>query len=236
MLNDDTREPARAGSEDSRFEQGTSETTGARKSMMYQLFILGQLLDRSMHGYKLRDILSNTLGPFRHISWGYIYPLVRQLEGDGAIESSRDTSAETEPHGASASTRQRKGYRITPIGRERFLALMREPEEYSVDTPDLFLVKLLYFGHIPREEQFAILQRYHGYLQTVNAYLQSGYRRNASNQAFSEHERLAILETISYRMSSVEGELLWVERKITRITTEAVQGPVSPHRPRTDTV
>jgi len=187
-----------------------------------------------MHGYKLRDILSNTLGPFRQISWRYIYPLFRQLERDGAIESSKETDAQTSE--TPTNNRQRKSYRITPIGRARFLALMREPEEYTVDTPDLFLVKLLYFGHIPREEQLAILQRYYGYLQVVHAYFQSGYRRNANKQAFSEHERLAILETISYRMSSVEGELLWVERKITRITTEAVQGPVSPHRPRTDTV
>ena len=50
----------------------------ARKYGIYELFVLGELMDGPHHGYELREILSRMMGPFRHISWGVLYPLIRQ--------------------------------------------------------------------------------------------------------------------------------------------------------------
>src|SRR6266567_4009186 len=83
---------------------------GARKHQMYQLFVLGQLMNKPMHGYLLRDILSNMLGPFRHMSWGALYPLIRQLLRNGWIEL--DTGCDVDLQ-SEANARQRKRYRIT---------------------------------------------------------------------------------------------------------------------------
>ena len=52
---------------------------------MYELFVLGELMDGPHHGYLLREILGRLLGPFRHISCGVLYPLIRQLEREGLI-------------------------------------------------------------------------------------------------------------------------------------------------------
>src|SRR6266478_3486365 len=57
----------------------------ARKALMYELFVLGELMDGPHYGYILRDILGRLLGPFRHISWGVLYPLIRHLESGGLI-------------------------------------------------------------------------------------------------------------------------------------------------------
>src|SRR5581483_12430028 len=107
------------------FETRTAEG-GARKHQMYQLFVLGQLMDQPMHGYLLRDILSNMLGPFRQMSWGALYPLIRQLECNGWIELDVEEDEGQDKRGT--NSRQRKRYRITDAGRERFQAMMQEPD------------------------------------------------------------------------------------------------------------
>ena len=65
------------------------ETSRAHKRLIYELFVLGELMDGPHHGYKLREILSNLFGPFRQISWGMLYPLIRQLEREGLLAGRR---------------------------------------------------------------------------------------------------------------------------------------------------
>src|SRR5438105_2406696 len=99
----------------------------ARKNETYKLFVLGELMDGAHHGYGLREILSRMLGPFRQISWGVLYPLIRQLEREGLIESIEETNVEQSS--SAASGKQRKYYRITTDGQERFRTLMLEHED-----------------------------------------------------------------------------------------------------------
>src|SRR5258708_1995482 len=121
--------------------QNEQESGRARKSLIYELFVLGELMDEPHHGYQLREILSNLLGPFRQISWGVLYPLIRQLELEGLLASDAETNAEDSGARASGS-RQRKQYRLTETGRERFYTLMLERGDYNADYPELFTVKL----------------------------------------------------------------------------------------------
>ena len=76
---------------------------------MYELFILGELMDQPMHGYLLREIINLAIGPLRQMSWGALYPLLRRLEADALIEQS--------PEPSGSGDRPRKIYRITSAGR-----------------------------------------------------------------------------------------------------------------------
>jgi DNA-binding PadR family transcriptional regulator len=193
---------------------------GARKQQMYQLFVLGCLMDRPVHGYMLRDYLSNILGPFRQISWGALYPLIRQLERDGLI--ALDMQGEGGQCNAEASGRQRKRYRITDAGRERFLAMMLEPDEYTVDTPELFLIKLIHFKYVSSELQIAVLQHYLGYLRMVENYTQMQQRRKENNQeSHKDIDFTYILRGISLRLHGVQAQLQWVEQEIARVAADA---------------
>src|SRR5712692_6508552 len=118
--------------------QHEQEAGRARKSLIYELFVLGELMDGPHHGYQLHEILSDLLGPFRQISWGVLYNLIRQLER-GVI-----------------SSRQRKQYAITATGRERFYALMLEQGDYSAEYRELFLVKLNNFDHLSPKQQLTV--------------------------------------------------------------------------------
>lgn len=189
-----------------------------RKSTMYELFVLGELMDGPHHGYSLREILSRMLGPFRQISWGVLYPLIRQLEQEGLIVQNEDSSTAS---GVGASnSKQRKLYRITESGRNQFYALMQEQGEYTPDYPEYFIIKLNNFDHITREQQLAILWHYEGYLQTLNFYGQSGQQYVSSNPAVPDSQRPHILRTISFRMSSIQAEISWIEQEIARLEDE----------------
>ncbi|KHF35399.1 Transcriptional regulator PadR-like family protein [Paenibacillus sp. P1XP2] len=61
---------------------------------MYELFILGELMNNPMHGYLLHQILNGIVGPTRKVSWGAIYPLIHGMVADGLIEQVPDEQPE----------------------------------------------------------------------------------------------------------------------------------------------
>src|SRR5437763_9909824 len=143
-----------------------------RKAVMYELFVLGELMDGPHYGYLLREILGRLLGPFRHISWGVLYPLIRRLEREGFIVPDEKTDA-----GRSESiqgNQQRKQYRITETGQRRFLALMLETGDYTADYPELFLIKLNNLHHRTNEQKLIVLRHYREYVQVDQNKLQEG--------------------------------------------------------------
>ena len=57
----------------------------SRRSALLELAILGLLHDTPMHGYELRKRLNAVLGAFRPLSYGTLYPCLRDLLGRGWI-------------------------------------------------------------------------------------------------------------------------------------------------------
>jgi DNA-binding PadR family transcriptional regulator len=183
--------------------------TRAHKSSIYELFILGELMDEPHHGYQLREILSNLLGPFRQISWGVLYPLIRQLEQEELLVSHIEIKVDESEHRVS-SNRQRKQYSITPSGRERFFNLMLERDDYGPDYRELFTIKLNNFDHLSPEQRLILLRHYQDYLQIENTYLQKGQHHVSTYAGIPGHQRGHILRTIDFRQSSVRGEIQWI--------------------------
>jgi DNA-binding PadR family transcriptional regulator len=147
-MSSDNIAPSQDNDDTARSTQNEHEAIATRKSTMYELFVLGELMDGPQHGYFLREILSRMLGPFRQISWGVLYPLIRQLEREGLIVQDEESSAAS---GAGTSnSKQRKSYRITERGRKRFYALMQEQGEYTADYSEYFIIKLNNFDPVIR--------------------------------------------------------------------------------------
>src|SRR5690349_2906109 len=97
-------------------DQAQGENSGARRSVMYELFVLGELMDQPHHGYLLHRILTRLLGPFRQVSWGALYPLIHRLEQEGLIVP----TAAYEVTDKQARGKQRNVYQITSAGQEGF--------------------------------------------------------------------------------------------------------------------
>ena len=57
----------------------------AKRSGVLELAVLGLLQESPMHGYELRKRLHAVLGPFRALSYGSLYPALRDLVARGCI-------------------------------------------------------------------------------------------------------------------------------------------------------
>ncbi len=62
----------------------------AKRSGVLELAVLGLLQESPMHGYELRKRLHAVLGPFRALSYGSLYPALRDLVTRGCITETAD--------------------------------------------------------------------------------------------------------------------------------------------------
>jgi DNA-binding PadR family transcriptional regulator len=196
-----------------------SGSATVRKAPIYELFVLGELMDGPHYGYLLREILGRLLGPFRQMSWGVLYPLIRQLEHEGLIVPDEKTDAARSK--SIQGNQQRKQYRITEIGQRRFISLMLETGDYTADYPELFLIKLNNLDHLTHEQQLVPLWHYREYLQIEKKYLQDSQRNIADGtHLIPEDQRAHVFDVISFRLSGIQAEIDWVARKIAPLESE----------------
>jgi DNA-binding PadR family transcriptional regulator len=170
---------------------------------MYELFILGKLMHRPMHGYLLQSIMNAALGPFRRVSWGTLYPLLRKLEQDGLIAV--QTSKSNDRRGT-------KNYRTTSLGRTRFLEIMRATGDRDGDYRDLFRVKLSNFGHIGKEDQQAIIADYRAFLAAVVTHSDAMSREVVNAPGLAVAERPYVLKAIDHQRHLAASEITWLDR------------------------
>ena len=207
---------------------------GKRVSAMNEVFVLGRLIARPLHGYLLRQIMSVALGPVRQMNWNTLYPLIHRLVEEGLIEPVDEAESRAEArHGAPRDPRdprdprepeddvtageggrRRKAYRITPAGMARFHELMREQDGYTPDYPDLFNIKLSNFAYVTPTTRLAILRHYQGYLQLLGDYLRAIYTNSGASPGIPTVERPFIQRMIQHRWYMTQADLRWIGEAI----------------------
>lgn len=115
---------------------------------MYELFVLGQLLESPKSGYEIRSQLQNSLGPHRQISYGVLYPLLEKMQQRDYIGI------------IGKGAHSKKIYEILPVGRKQFQALMEQPVGDNAHNEDLFLIKIGAIQHVAESRQLALLDEY----------------------------------------------------------------------------
>ena len=178
---------------------------------MVELPVLGLLKDRAMHGYELRKQLGAMLGPFWQVSWGSLYPTLRRLAKEGAVEKVVEPTPARRRRGMAKSTargqgRRRTVYRITPKGDELFAAMLEETAA-AVDT-EHFTLKLAFFKHLKPETRLALLERRRAYLQDKLAQFKSNLRE------YRERIDSYTLSLQRHGMSSTESDIAWIDELI----------------------
>jgi DNA-binding PadR family transcriptional regulator len=191
--------------------------SGRNASPVYELFVLGELMTGPHHGYRLYEIIQRILGPFQRLSWGTLYPLIRRLEQQGLLVSEM---GQHPTHVSEGRGLQRKAYRITEKGRERFFALMLEPGEYSRDYAEVFTIKLSKFALLSPAQQLVILQQRRDYLSALRGHYAHGIHHLQTNTAISKEEMPYLLQIPDYHIHKCDAELAWIERKIASFAEE----------------
>jgi DNA-binding PadR family transcriptional regulator len=187
-----------------------------------ELAILGLLKEQPLHGYELKKRLAETLGFVSGVSFGSLYPALRRLEDDGAIESvdgagpplgsppmpaTGSISGETAVGRIRRRTRQgrrnRKAYRITDRGDARLHQLL--VEEPVGNDERAFALQFAFCRHLPDDERLELLRRRRTELDDRLARV-----RDAEPGRDDRYAR----SLVEHRTESIARDLQWVDELI----------------------
>ncbi|HEX9467420.1 MAG TPA: PadR family transcriptional regulator [Acidimicrobiia bacterium] len=201
---------------------------------MLELAILGLLKEQPLHGYELKKRLGETLGSLWGISYGSLYPALRRLERDGAIEIvapeltpaaipatgslSGDLAAARARRPAKAGRRVRKAYRVTDRGEIRLSELLLD-DDSAGDDERTFAIRLAFCRHLEPDARLALLERRRSALADRLA------RARRTGTGRGDHYTRSLLE---HRTQSTQRDLEWVEALI---ATEGRDNAPEPDQP-----
>ena len=190
-----------AGDED---EEGTmpKATRTTRRGQLLDFAILGILHDGPLHGYELRKRLTTALGIFRALSYGSLYPALRDLLDVGLIHG-RDT----DDGGIESSRRARITYELTAEGKERFQELVAGAGPDAWDDDD-FDVHFAFFSRTESQVRLRILEGRRSRLEERLARIRETSARN--RERFDSYT-LALQQHGEER---AEREVRWLEELI----------------------
>ncbi|KAA6462973.1 helix-turn-helix transcriptional regulator [Acidobacteria bacterium AB60] len=170
---------------------------------MYDLFLLGKLMERPWYGYEFHQALNAFVGPMRQVSWGTIYPTLRRLEQEGTI---RRTSTPADL----ADKRGRQRYSITPAGRLKFHDLMDPEHLKGADYRDIFRIMLGNFSRVKPEKRRHLIEGYLERLAAVIRHAEEMAKRVKSGPQFQNAERKDILIALDRDRVLAEADRKWI--------------------------
>jgi DNA-binding PadR family transcriptional regulator len=164
-----------------------------------ELAVLGLLKERSMHGYQLKKSLSETLGPFWQVSYGALYPALKRLKVQGAVE---------EVFPKAAVGRRRNVYRLTEKGEVLFAGLLESAgEREPVGDDNGFRVRLAFFRYLKPETRIGVLERRRAALMARLTEL----KRRLTERRVSDSYTLSLMR---HGMDATERDISWVDHMI----------------------
>jgi DNA-binding PadR family transcriptional regulator len=178
---------------------------------MLELAILGLLKERAMHGYQLKKRLSDTLGSFWQVSYGSLYPALKRLQREAAVEM----IFPREQVG-----RRKNVYRITEKGEALFAELLeRAGQEATEDSG--FSVRFAFFKYLKPETRIRLLERRRAFLESRWSTIK------ASLQSYKEQIDSYTLSLMNHQLAATETDIRWLEDLI-----QAEQRQVQPPEKR----
>ncbi len=166
---------------------------------MLELAVLGLLKDQPMHGYQLNRELADQLGGAWRVSYGSLYPSLRRLEKQGAIEALPD------PATGATRGRKRTTYRITEEGERLFFELLQETPHDNQTEDQRFRVRLVFFRYLPPETRLRLLERRRAGLEERLATIRDSMR---TTREHSDDYTLALMQ---HGRSTTESDIAWVD-------------------------
>lgn len=178
----------------------------AKRSAALELAILGVLADTPQHGYELRRRLISVLGLFSTISYGALYPTLKNLVARGLLVEQDEIGTGKYPK------RTRITYALTPSGVAHFNSLVADSGPGAWDD-DTFAIRMSLFGQTEVHTRIHILQGRRSRLEDRLANLQTNLSKG--------RERLDsyTLELQQHGLEALEREVRWLNELISREQT-----------------
>ena len=169
-----------------------------RRGAALEMAVLGLLHDAPMHGYELRKQLIVLLGWGRVLSYGTLYPALKELVAGGFLD------ADPAP---GSTGRNRIVYALTAAGKERFRELVDETGPSSWDD-DNFGVHFAFFARADSQTRVRILEGRRSRLEErLERFRTSLVRSRERRDAYT-------LELQRHGLESAEREVRWLTELI----------------------
>ncbi|HEX2175415.1 MAG TPA: PadR family transcriptional regulator [Nocardioidaceae bacterium] len=191
----------------------------ARRGGAVELAVLGLLHEAPMHGYELRKRVSALLGWGRVLSYGSLYPALKQMRRAGWLTEDVPPGAARAPdaavragrtgraNGAARAGSGRRGkivYKLTPEGKDRFEELMSHggPSAWEDDS---FGVHFAFFAKTDAETRMRILEGRRTRMEERLERIRTSFARSR------ERVDAYTLELQRHGLESVEREVSWLK-------------------------
>lgn len=170
----------------------------SRRAEVLELAVLGLLHEGPMHGYELRKRLNSQLGVFRALSYGTLYPALKQLQAQGWVREQVNLPSPT-----LTAKRARIVYELTADGKEHFQSLVASAGSDAWED-GTFDVHFAFFARTDAATRLRILEGRRMRLQERLELLKASKARS--------RERLDAytLELQRHGQESVEREVRWL--------------------------
>jgi DNA-binding PadR family transcriptional regulator len=163
-----------------------------------ELAVLGLLKEKTMHGYELKKRLDEQLGHFWRISYGSLYPTLKRLSSDGAVEIE---------YPLGGTSRRKNVYHITHKGERAFEELL-ESSGPNVADRDQFMLRFAFSRYMKPETRRRFLEGRRGYLQERLAKISASFKKMRDRMdAYS-------VELMQYGMNETEHDIRWLDDMI----------------------
>jgi DNA-binding PadR family transcriptional regulator len=159
---------------------------------MLELAILGLLKERSMHGYQLSKRLTDTLGGFWRVSYGSLYPTLKRLEREGAVEQVFDEQE---------VGRRKNVYRITEEGEAAFRQLLDEAGSDATGEDNRFRVRVAFFKYLAPDARIRLLERRRAFLEE---------RLDTITASLPTHHDTYTLSLMQHGRETTEQDIAWL--------------------------
>jgi DNA-binding PadR family transcriptional regulator len=179
-----------------------------KRGGVLELAVLGLLQESPLHGYELRKRLNTLLGSLRALSYGSLYPALRDMQTVGWI--AEDLPVETDSPNPAPALTGRRGkvvYKLTADGKERFADLLSEAGPAAWEDEN-FGVHFAFFGQTDAEVRMRILEGRRSRLE------ERAYGVRASMARTRERLDSYTTELAKHGLESAEREVRWIEELI----------------------
>lgn len=165
---------------------------------MLELAVLGLLKESPMSGYELKKRLAVTHGAFWRVSFGSLYPCLKRLLAEGALEVEEPSQS---------GSRKKHLYRLTEHGERLFQEMLESADAHDLEQ-DRFSLRLAFFRYLGPESRLDQLERRRGHLQERLADLR------ASLRAVRDRLDAYTIELMDHGLDAHEREIAWLDRLI----------------------
>ncbi len=207
---------------------------------MLEMAILGLLKEQELHGYELKKLLGETLGPLSSVSFGSLYPALARLEAAGAVkavEANRPIAsipmtgslggerAAYRARGVIRGSRGKKVYGITEQGQRLFEELLLADAQTEGDDRS-FTLRLAFARHLPPEGRLGLLERRRA--QLVQRLARTRQTIKAGRQRLDAYTR----SLVEHNTETTERDISWLDRLIAAERSSARRGGQTPAETR----